>query len=612
MSQKNMSKEIFMKSKGEGRVWKGVVSKTGNPKSVTQTQLGQQLILSDAIRVLPIIESWINNKKSNYRKDLLEYFESEQVKLQILSKKTLDSNQSLMQKVTETLLLLAASSHITREEPKKIHTRHKSVNLIRKKVMEDLSFELVWRLLEVIIEPSEYFKVEKSITAGDKNILTNLKYICTLPETMTLSLAQKAHFSLFPEPMLAPPIDWSFRDNVLAGGYQSFQFDLIRTKAFRPDYSMYSKHIFDAINYIQSVPWRVNEAMVKTVDSDLVMPRKEDFIHTVYPEIEPCQFGIDLKKKNLSLSDLELKIISKSRDIFRDQLEMYNAEKRDFESAMGKFRAVKLALGIAKRYIGEENIYFPHSYDFRGRIYPIPVGLSPQGSDAVKSMLEYAEGEELNEAGIGWSWAYLCSLWGDDKITFEERIEKGKSLLFADYKEADEPYQFLAHQLEMREFEKNPSHKVKARIHLDACNSGSQFTSAITGDKAGCIATNVLPTINQDGSQTRQDAYLLVAEKSVSLTEKVIEEKTEDVSALKFFLSLLNEKGRKVCKKPVMVSNYGGTSGGRSKIIWDQLREFKVDRKWITKKGSSLYSRILGSSIAGVLNGGKAFETYIH
>ena len=203
----------------------------------------------------------------------------------------------------------------------------------------------------------------------------------------------------------------------------------------------------------------------------------------------------------------------------------------------------------------------------------------------------------------------------------------GKKLVHEDvYLEADEPYQFLAHQLEMKKFLKNPKMEFRGRIHLDACNSGSQFTSAITGDLSGCIATNVIPTINKYGGQDRQDAYLLVSDKALNLTEELIESEKKKISkdikngkvenkdvydSLKIFRSLLIEKGRKVCKTPVMVSNYGGTAGGRADIIWNQLREFGVDRKWITKSNSSRYSKIIGDSISGVLNGGKAFENYI-
>ncbi len=286
----------------------------------------------------------------------------------------------------------------------------------------------------------------------------------------------------------------------------------------------------------------------------------------------------------------------------------------DYESELGKYRAIRLAIQIAEEYQDDEQIYFPHSFDFRGRIYPLPIGLSPQGSDAVKSLLLYKNTQKLTERGEKWNWAYLASLYGDDKLDFEDRVERGKQLLEADYHEADEPYQFLSHQIEIKKWVKDSNYIPNTRIHLDACNSGSQFTSAITGDKKGCLATNVIPTFNKDGGQDRQDAYLLVAERSLKLTEQMIskEKDVETKSQLRFLKGLLVENGRKICKVPVMVSNYGGTAGGRADILWSMFRELGVDRKWITKKNASLFGKIIGDSIHGVLSGGKAFETYIH
>ena len=232
----------------------------------------------------------------------------------------------------------------------------------------------------------------------------------------------------------------------------------------------------------------------------------------------------------------------------------------------------------------------------------------------MKSLLLYKNGEVLSRNGAEWGFAYLASLYGEDKLDFAERVEMGMSLIDADYKEADEPYQFLAHQLLLIEVVADPSIEFKGRIHLDACNSGSQFTSAITGDLSGCLATNVIPTIADDGSQIRKDAYLLVSEKALELCQKKInaagDKKTKQM--FEFFKKLLVNNGRKICKVPVMVSNYGGTMGGRTEILWNMFRELKVERKWITKKVAAQFSKLIGDSITGTLKGGKAFETYIH
>lgn len=590
------SYEEKMKQRGESKVWKSTYSRTGANKSIPQIQIGQQLIMEEAIRLVPIFRDWIDLKSAkHYRGELKAYFVEDQL---------------LLQKLVESILLLISSSSLS-IKPGKITTRHKSIELIRKKIMPENSFEFVWRFLEILVEESKYFKIEEQKSVEFGMLKTNLRYSSTLPEIILEKLTLEASFAFFPEPMVIEPIDWSYNneDGELKGGYIDQQFEMVRLNYQKPDYSKYSEEIFASVNYIQKVPWRINSQVLEILKQDLEMPVKADFIKAEYPQSEEGLWDLDLKDENIKLSKEEIEKIENRRAEVRSQIELYSAEARDFESALGKYRATKLAIGIAERYQDEEKIYFPHSFDFRGRIYPIPVGLSPQGSDAVKALLEYYRGEPLNEDGEAWAWAYLSSLYGDDKISFSERVTKGKEIyLNADYKEADEPYQFLAHQLELKAFLLNPEHVFKGRVHLDACNSGSQFTSAMTGDLAGCKATNVIP------SSERQDAYLLVAERSLKFTKQMILENldSKENEALVLFRDLLEKDGRKICKTPVMVSNYGGTEGGRSELIWDLLRELNVDRAFITKKNASLYSKIVGSSITGILNGGKAFEKYIH
>lgn len=595
--------EQHMKTRGESRVWNSILTKQNKSKKISATQVGQQIIFGDALNILTGTREWINEgSASTYRKELKEYFYDDEI---------------LLQKITESLLLLASSSYIElghSSSTKRINTRHRKIVTVQKKVMPELSFDHVWRFLEIIIDASAYFTVEKNLVYNKNKALWNVKYACTLSEAILHKLTIEAHSAFFPGPMLTPPLDWSYEGGVLVGGYQTYQYDMIRAGFEKIDYSLYSKQVFESVNYIQALPWRINANLLEAIQRDLKTPEKGDFVKTEYPSHEKAKWDIDINSKAIKINKIEIEKIKEARAEFSKKVELYKAEAGDFESAMGKYRAVKLALGVAEDLKDEENLYFPHNYDFRGRVYPIPVGLSPQGSDVVKSMLEYSNGQKLTKRGLQWCWAYMASLYGEDKIAFLDRVKLGKDLISADYKQADEPYQFLAHQLEMKKFLEDPDYKIKTRIHLDACNSGSQFTSAITGDEAGCIATNVIPTVGEDGKQDRQDAYLLVGNKSLKLTKQLIKlgGDNDHIEELKFFQQLLKDEARNLCKRPVMVSNYGGTSGGRAEIIWDMLRELDVERKWITKKNASLFSRIIGQSIVGVLNGGKAFETYIH
>jgi DNA-directed RNA polymerase len=594
--------ELLMKLKGEQKVLKEITTKLGNIKEVSATQVGQQILFTEALKILPKIIDWIHNGSAKvYRGELKSYFVDEQFTLE---------------KITQTLLFLSGTIYFgdSTTNSKQSKTRHKKINSLRSKIMPELGFEQCFRFLEVIVDYSQYFSVEKENEFKLNKPNLKLTYKCNISLSILEDLADKSFKAFYPMPTTTLPKPWFIdKEGEAIGGYEDYQLKLVRADAKHIDYSKFSNKILDSINYIQSTPWIINIPLLETVKTDLVEPKREDYIKVDYPNNEDCMWEVDLKDKSCNLSKQEVKVLEVERLNYRNKVSLHKAEAGDYESAVGKYRAVKLALSIAEQYKYAQEIYFPHSYDFRGRVYPLPIGLTPQGSDAVKSLLLYKDVEPLTERGVLWNWAYLASLFGDDKLEFLDRVERGKDLLEVDYKEADEPYQFLSHQMEMQKYTVESTYIPNTRIHLDACNSGSQFTSAITGDLDGCIATNVIPTI-VDGKCVRKDAYLLVAQRALALTNEMLlaEDDHKAKQTLIFFRDLLEESGRKVCKVPVMVSNYGGTAGGRTEILWNLFRELDVERKWITRKTAALLSKIIGDSIIGVLKGGKAFEIYIH
>tara|TARA_R110001606_G_scaffold311450_1_gene458362 strand:- start:426 stop:2753 length:2328 start_codon:yes stop_codon:yes gene_type:complete len=596
-----MLNEQEMKLRGEEKVFKELTTKSGNIKRVASTQIGQQILLDEALRIQPMIIDWIDNGSAKvYRVELKEYFTSEEM---------------ILNKIAETLLYLSGAIYYgdNFNKSRSAKTRHKKVNGLQKRILTELDFNQVWRFLEVVIEYSQYYEVVSVREFVDGMPRTSLAYKCNISDLVVEKLAEQASAAFYPMPMTTLPIPWSINDEGNAvGGYQSFQYQLIRADQKYINYKNYSDKVFNSINYIQSTPWIVNKTLLNVVRQDLKEPQKDEYVMMDYPSNDGCRFEFSMDDLEEGSAKDELVIIRRQ---YREQMALYKAEMGDYESAIGKYRAVRLALSVCERYKDEEAIYFPHSYDFRGRVYPLPIGLTPQGSDAVKSLLLYKEVQQVSERGMDWNWAYLASLYGEDKLDFQDRVLKGKELVSADYKEADEPYQFLSHQLEMQKYMIDPQfYNPNTRIHLDACNSGSQFTSAITGDVEGCCATNVVPTYNDEGGQDRQDAYLLVAERALAFTKELLLNAVDEneKQTLEFFYGLLKENGRKICKVPVMVSNYGGTAGGRTEILWNMFRELGVSRKWITRRVASKLGKIIGDSITGTLKGGKAFEIYIH
>jgi hypothetical protein len=88
--------------------------------------------------------------------------------------------------------------------------------------------------------------------------------------------------------------------------------------------------------------------------------------------------------------------------------------------------------------------------------------------------------------------------------------------------------------------------------------------------------------------------------------KKLYAELQFEIDSVEMFKREMSGKnGRKICKRPVMVSNYGGTMGGRTDILFNMFRELKIERKFVNIRVARHLSKIIGDAIAGVLVGGK-------
>jgi len=78
---------------------------------------------------------------------------------------------------------------------------------------------------------------------------------------------------------------------------------------------------------------------------------------------------------------------------------------------------------LAERFADFPAIYFPWTCDFRGRAYPVPGGLQPQGTDLARGLRRFAVGKPVDETAIGWLKVGVANAFGDvSKASFEDRI----------------------------------------------------------------------------------------------------------------------------------------------------------------------------------------------
>lgn len=268
----------------------------------------------------------------------------------------------------------------------------------------------------------------------------------------------------------------------------------------------------------------------------------------------------------------------------------------------GKALRAVMILKTAEDFAKYDSIWFPMNIDFRGRVYPIPTGLNPQGDDMTKSLLQYANPvpvstEDAPDA-LKWLAIHGAGLAGHDKIPLEDRVawveENKQNILssaenpldFPWWQEQDKPWQFLAWAMEYkRALEYLDSHGTLAgfdcrcTIAYDGTCSGLQHYSCLLRDPVGGSAVNL---IDHDKPS---DIYREVSDKVLTMVKKDVMEGTTKGKERKDGTFGPGTKqmaeawmahgiNRKVCKRPVMTLAYGsGQYGFADQIYEDTTRD---------------------------------------
>ena len=188
--------------------------------------------------------------------------------------------------------------------------------------------------------------------------------------------------------------------------------------------------------------------------------------------------------------------------------------------------------------------------DFRGRMSPRCMVLSPQASDMDRALLRFKEWKPLGERGWYWLRVHLYNLiagkkiFGDKpnskKLSFDLRAKWIEDHLSEYLKIAEDP---ILHQNEWQEAPRQKGESLQRLaailevgrvwnlhtknkmewseitsglpIQLDASNNGYQHISALLGNKELAEAVNVLPSPGSiDSDIPVQDLYLRVSDKA--------------------------------------------------------------------------------------------------
>jgi len=500
-------------------------------------------------------------------------------------------------------------------------------------------------LFEMVVEVLPYINWHRET----KNQKTELIY--TIDPDVTTELADIfsliVNGSFYPMPMTTPPLDWELYGDKMIGGYVENRSSLIRSQKINlpsnriDESALYGTPALKALNLIQSVPYRINKVNLKRMQENLKEPVKPE-----KPEgFSEWVTDITRYKENNKLYREDKENNEKPEMVDYDQVDVdiyknHIALIKKYKSDYGKYQTNLMAIQIAEMYKDEEAIYFPHNFDYRGRMYPIPVGLSPQGNDIQKGLLEFSESVELTQAGVTQLIAYLASVYGHDKENWETKYELGVKLLESSndetYLEAEEPFIFAQVRDKLLEVKQGNmvSHIIMA---IDGSCNGLQHMSALTLDKKGGKLVNVSDEKNRydiyqiiadEASKLIEEEYMKakidISESDVPFTEEQIEvADPKDAKKMVEYNKKLREfelyptvigimkgyKSRKIAKRPVMINPYGGSYSGYNHYVRESLEEFYP--LVANSVSSNMITRSINNAMKMNLSGGDLYKKWI-
>lgn len=368
--------------------------------------------------------------------------------------------------------------------------------------------------------------------------------------------------------------------------------------------------ILASVNAQQKTPWRVNTRILDVVREvwdrglELGMPRSQPY------EIPKAPIPEDKKPKDLSGEE-------------KLAFEEWKAEARTLHSLetdrKSSVMAVVRAMRMASRLDAENLFWIVYQLDFRGRGYSTTSGVSPQGSDVSKALLQFGRGKRMGTAGWYWFRVHGANKFGYDKVSYDDRVKWVKDnhdsfvrcgsdpIANADvWKDADKPYQFLAWCMEYSAAA-SLDHPMEYVSHLpvalDGSCNGLQHFSAMLRDPVGGRSVNLT---KQDKPA---DIYQDVADVATDKLKSILTQPDHEHYVLAAnWMGLFNKVSsgrmpRKLSKKPVMTLPYGSTLQTCTQSVHAWYIELKVEHfpKNTAFKHSVFMAQVLWESIGEVV-----------
>ena len=359
-------------------------------------------------------------------------------------------------------------------------------------------------LLECVMQSSGWFTKDMR-QEGRKRV----NYVVPTPEFLSIKdqVMQNAElFSPLAWPMLIEPNDWT---NDKPGGYLLNEImrghDMVRRGNKG---CIQGEKPIEFLNKIQKVAYTLNPFTVGVAEC---LQQRQRAVGKFLPIVNH-----ELPPKPPDIADNK-----DARKVYRRAAaEVMNENAQEFKRSC----RTRMTMEAVARFKGVERWFVPHSFDYRGRVYPIPAFLTFQDTDFGKSLIRFADESFMDESAENWIRFQVATTYGNglDKATMSERLswtyeheelitriaEEPISCL-SEWEVAEEPWQFLSACDEMFHcLIKRDKISTGLAIAIDATCSGLQILAGMAKDKSTAQLVNVLP------AEKPQDAYQVVAEKS--------------------------------------------------------------------------------------------------
>jgi len=370
-------------------------------------------------------------------------------------------------------------------------------------------------------------------------------------------------------PMICRPTNWT---NPFNGGYLTKEMRQPLVKTFNKTYLSSLRDwdmpwVYASVNALQDTQWSINMPVYEVMKGLWEAARSEGGI--------PSRLATPLPSRTWE----------EGTEPAEAHLHAWKVDAAKTYELNAKLDSKRLQL-VQKLWTAEMMIergnafHFVYSLDWRGRIYPVAGGLSPQGDDSAKALMHFTKGVELGDDGAYWLAVHGSNSYGVDKVSFEDRIlwvQAHEEMILAiakdpmdcmDWCDADAPFTFLAFCIEYAALQawvdagnEQDSFKSYLPIAFDGACNGLQNFSALLLDPIGGQATGLIP------GASPADIYSEVARVAQAIIDKDASE--GHVVAARWVGKLT----RKHTKRNTMTVPYGVSKRGMRDQLFSELSD---------------------------------------